>query len=123
MMLRMIGVAVAMAAACGAVPANAQDATAGGVTFKQRCMMCHTITAGQKGTTGPNLRGVGDRTAASTAFPYSSALKQSKVQWTAANLERFLTAPNKMVPGTRMVVAVSDAKKRAEVVAYLMSLK
>lgn len=114
---------VAMAMAVSSVGAVAQSPAAGGATFKQRCLMCHTITPGAKGAAGPNLSGVGNRTAAGTAFAYSAALKQSKVKWTAANLDKFLAAPSKMVPGTRMFVGIPDSKKRAEVVAYLLSLK
>ena len=118
-LLAAIGVTMIMSSAGAA----AQPAAAGAATFKQRCMMCHTITPGAKGTAGPNLSGVGNRPAASTAFAYSPALKQSKVKWTAENLDKFLTAPSKMVPGTRMFVGIPDPKKRAEVVDYLLSLK
>lgn len=122
-MIKLCSITVAGLALFAASSAPAQDAAEGGVAFKQKCMMCHTITAGAKGTAAPNLRGVGNRAAASTAFAYSAALKQANIKWTAVNLDKFLTAPNKMVPGTRMIVAIPDPKKRADVVAYLMALK
>lgn len=115
--------AIGMAIALSSVQAAAQPVVAGELTFKQRCVMCHTITPGAKGAAGPNLNGVGNRLAASTVFAYSAALKQSKLKWTADNLDKFLTAPSKMVPGTRMFVGIPDPQKRAEIVAYLMSLK
>lgn len=118
-LLAAMGVTMIMSSAGAA----AQPAAAGAATFKQRCMMCHTVAPGAKGAGGPNLGGVGNRSAASTAFAYSPALKQSKVKWTAENLDKFLTAPSKMVPGTRMFAGIPDPKKRAEVVAYLLSLK
>jgi cytochrome c len=103
-----------------AFPAMAQD---GGALFKQRCMMCHSVTPGAKPGMGPNLAGVGGRTAASTSFAYSPALKASKLKWDSATLDKFLSGPGKLVPGTRMVISVPDAKQRAALVAYLATLK
>jgi cytochrome c len=104
-------------------PAMAQDAAAGGVTFKQRCQACHTVTSGQPATIAPNLAGVAGRKAGSTAFNYSAALKSSGLTWNKATLDTFLAGPGKLVPGTRMLVAIPDPKQRADVVAYLGSLK
>lgn len=101
-------------------PAMAQD---GGALFKQRCMMCHSVTPGAKPGMGPNLAGVGGRAAASTDFKYSPALKASKLKWDTATLDKFLSGPGKLVPGTRMVISVPDAKQRAALVAYLATLK
>jgi cytochrome c len=71
----------------------------------------------------PNLYGVVGRKAASTAFGYSAALKASGLTWDPATLDRFLTSPMKLVPGTRMLIPVSDPKQRADLIAYLGSLK
>jgi len=50
-------------------------------------------------------------------------MKQSKVTWTQANLDRYLKAPTKMVPGSRMVIAVNDAAQRAAIIKYLSQTK
>jgi cytochrome c len=105
-----------------AVPAMAQDAD-GGALFKQRCQMCHTVDAGKPAGLAPNLAGVVGRKAASTAFNYSPALKASGLTWSKATLDSFLTAPMKLVPGTRMVIAIPDPQQRAAVIAYLASTK
>lgn len=93
--------------------------------FNQRCKVCHVVTpGGAPGPLAPNLRGVVGRKAASTAFKtYSPALTASKLVWSSANLDKFLTAPGKMVPGTRMVIAVSDAGQRKAIIAYLAKQK
>ena len=111
-----------------AVEANADadaggDAATGATIFNARCIACHVIGAGQKGLLAPNLRGLVGRKAAATGFSYSSALKASGLTWTKANLETFLAAPGRMVPGTRMVINVGDAHQRADVIAYLATLK
>jgi cytochrome c len=114
------GVAVAAWLLAAAAPVSAQDAAAGKLVFQQRCSSCHSVVAGQPHGIGPSLAGVGGRKAASTAFTYSDALRKSGLTWDAATLDRFLAGPSKLVPGTRMVVAVSDPKQRADLVAFLV---
>lgn len=110
-----------VAAAQAAPPKG--DAAAGQTLFKARCAMCH----GQDATGGalaPNLHGVVGRKAASTAFPrYSAGLKGSGITWNSAKLYQFLVKPSAMVPGTLMVVQIPDNTERANVVAYLNTLK
>lgn len=101
-----------------AVPAQAQ-APNGATIFRMRCASCHSVEPGGRAVLGPNLSGVVGRKAAATAFNYSPALKASNLTWTRANLDRFLAAPTRTVPGTRMVIAVSDAGQRAALLNYL----
>jgi len=118
---RLIALSLLLLAA--AAPAAAQNAEAGAVVFKQRCSTCHTMTSGQRHGVGPNLAGLAGRRAASTDFNYSAALRNSGLTWDAATLDRFLAAPSKVVPGTRMLIPVTDAKQRADLVAYLGTLR
>ena len=104
------------------VAAHAQDATAGKAVFNQ-CTACHVFKPGQTGVAAPNLFGVVGRKAASTGFSYSAALKASKLTWDKATLSTFLKAPGKLVPGTRMVIAVTNDTQRANLIAYLATLK
>lgn len=104
-------------------PAHAQDATAGARLFAQRCQTCHSVNPAQKATIGPNLAGLAGRKAASTSFAYSPALKKSTLTWDSATLDKFLAGPFRLVPGTRMVISIPDSKQRADLVAYLSSLK
>ncbi len=95
----------------------------GAKIFKQRCSICHKVEAGKTGGLGPNLRGVVGRKAATASFKYSPALGASSMMWTKPNLDKFIAAPTKAVPGTRMVIALPDAKQRAAVIDYLSKLK
>lgn len=109
-----------------AAPAMAAGNAATGATLvKQRCQICHVVNKGQKPTTlAPNLNGVSGRKAASTDFTlYSPALKASNITWNPAKLDAFLAAPSKLVPGTKMVIAVPNPTERADVIAYLVSNK
>jgi cytochrome c len=91
--------------------------------FRQ-CLACHSVDAG-KTNFGPNLRSVVGRKAASLpGYNYSPALKKAQHVWDVKMLDRWLTSPAKMVPGTRMPFGgVPDKKARAAVIAYLATLK
>ena len=128
MMKRKTKLAVAAGiAALLALPATgaAQAAPSGEALFKQRCQACHTVGAGKTAPVGPNLYGVVNRKAASASLPfnYSDALKKSGLTWNRVNLDKFLTAPMKLVPGTRMVIALPDASQRHAVIDYLARTK
>jgi cytochrome c len=118
----LIGNALALTAAAAGLPQVARAAPAqldGATIFRQRCQVCHTARAGKPSPFGPNLAGVVGRKAASLAFNYSVALKRSGLVWDRASLDRYLAAPGRLVPGTRMTVSLSDTKQRKELIAYL----
>jgi len=72
---------------------------------------------------GPSLTGVVGRKAASLPdYPYSAGLKASGLTWTAANLDLFVQAPAKLVPGTAMRAVVSDPNDRRDLIDYLATL-
>lgn len=115
--LVMAGLAVT-ALAGGA--AQAQDAAAGKKVF-MRCIACHAVqpTAGPK--MGPNLAGVVGRKSGSAAgFKYSAAMQKAKLTWNEATLDKWLTKPSAVVPGTSMAFAgIPNADERAAVIAYM----
>ena len=112
--------AAALIAMTSALPA-AGAGPDGALLFQQRCAACHTVTPGGRAMLAPNLAGLLNRKAASTAFNYSPALKASNLTWTRANLDRFLTAPGQMVPGTRMVISVTDPAQRAAILNFVVT--
>lgn len=93
----------------------------GAEIFEDRCAMCHVSGGGGQ---GPSLTGVVGRRAGSLpGFSYTPALKSSGLAWTEPGLDRFLTNPGAMVPGTAMVVRVNDATQRAALIRYLATQK
>ena len=102
--------------------AHAQDAAAGGMAFQQ-CAECHSPGTGDGA--GPGLKGVvGRRAGSKEGFIYSPAMKKSTVVWDDATLAAFLANPRAVVPGTSMAYGGDDdAKERADLVAYLKTLK
>jgi cytochrome c len=113
-------VGLALAALAGA-PVWAQDAAKGAEVYQDRCGACHVLNGiGQ----GPSLVGVvGRKAAAIPGFNYSDAMRASGLVWTPANLDRFVSGPTKLVPGTAMRAIVPDPVERRDLIAYLASLK
>jgi cytochrome c len=105
-----------------AASAHAQDAAAGGMAFQQ-CAECHS--PGNSDGAGPGLKGVYGRRAGTKAdFAYSPALAKSTVVWNDTALDNFLADPAKAQPGTSMAFpGVADPKERADLIAYLKTLK
>jgi cytochrome c len=87
------------------------------------CRSCHSTQAGQNGI-GPALADiVGSKAGAAPGYAFSPALKASGIVWDRASLDTWLQGPMKMVPGTRMVIPVSDPTKRKAIIDYLETLK
>jgi cytochrome c len=83
----------------------------------QACMGCHSL---DEDDVGPRHRGVVGRVAGTLpGYAYSPALKNSRIVWNRENLDRWLTNPQKLVPGAKMFFAMPDARDRADVIAYL----
>lgn len=113
------GLAAIVAAAVPSM-ASAQDAAAGKKVF-MRCMACHSVQAGAPNKVGPNLSGVvGRKSGKAAGFRYSAAMSKANVTWNEATLDKWLTRPATVVPGTSMVFAgLSKPEDRKAVIAYL----
>ena len=71
-----------------------------------------------------NLYGVVGRKAASVAgFEYSEGLQKSGIVWNEATIDKFITAPKKLFPGTRMELpGVEDVETRRLIIRFLGGL-
>jgi cytochrome c len=106
-----------LAQAQAGIPGDA----ARGKELYQACGGCHSI---EENDIGPKHRGVVGRPAGSVAdYAYSPALKASGLVWSAETLDRWLTNPQALVPGTKMYFSMPDPQKRADLIAYLAQLK
>lgn len=103
----------------GAVSASGADAAVErGARVYERCAACHALDADR---TGPRHCGLLGRRAGSVpGFPYSPAMRRSRIVWTEASLDRFLKAPLQALPGTSMGYdGVKDQGERHDLIAYL----
>ncbi len=116
--------------------ANAQDAAAGEVVFKQ-CMTCHRIGPDAKNLVGPVLTGVIGRTSGTVeGFSYSALNKsagENGLVWTNELIMQYLPDPNAFLKkfltdkgkadlatgSTKMTFKLADEQKRKDVIAYI----
>lgn len=92
-----------------------------GKDMYQNCTACHSI---DENDLGPKHRGVVGRQAGSVVgYGYSAALKDSGLIWDENLLDRWLTNPSALVPGTKMYFKIDDPQTRADIIAYLKQLK
>ena len=106
-----------LAAAAVGVAADAPAAPDGEQLYT-RCTACHALAYDRVGP--PHCGLFGRRAGSVPGFAYTPAMRGSGIVWNAATLDRFLTAPTKVVPGTSMTYdGISDAAERAALIAWL----
>lgn len=97
------------------------DAKRGKQLYETRCTACHSVT---ENGVGPKHQGVLGRKAGGVKdYSYSDALEKSTLVWDRKQLEVWLTEPEKLIAGQKMGFRLEKAQDRADVVAYLASLK
>lgn len=96
------------------------DAVHGAKLYDIRCGGCHSVDSNRIGPMHRNV--VGRKAGTIAGFAYSNQLKASKIVWTPANLDRWLSGPTKMVPGTRMGISVANPDERRDIIGYLASV-
>ncbi len=101
------------------------NAAKGKIAAIKQCQICHSFEKGGKIIYGPNLFGVFDRRAGAVkGYNYSKALLASGLTWNTVNLIEFLANPEGFLKGTKArFPGVKGAKKRADIVAFLKTLK
>ncbi len=65
------------------------------------------------------LRSAHGPAASLTNYNYSPALRRPGLTWTEARLDRWLSGPTRLVPGTRMGLSVAIPADRRDIIAYL----
>ncbi len=116
--------AVALLSAVAAPAARAADPAAGKQVFTNVCSICHSNQPGRNGI-GPSLYGiVGSKSGAAAGYTFSPAMQGANLTWDDATLDKYLKSPRAVVPGTKMTYGgLQDDQKRADLIAYLATLK
>jgi cytochrome c len=122
--MKRLAPAILAAWAASTIAAHAAGDPAMGEQVFRQCGLCHTIGPHAAVKLGPPLNGVAGRVWGSWPhYGYSAGLvaghNAGKV-WDDAALDQWLMAPQKMVPGTKMLFAgLHNPQQLADVVAYL----
>lgn len=114
----------AVAAAFGVQADSAAAADSGEDLFNNNCAVCHATDPGTN-KLGPSLAGIVGRKSASLGdYSYSPAMTKANLTWDKATLDKYLTDPQAMVPGTKMIFpGVKDANDRKALIDYLATLQ
>lgn len=121
-MSRLIAAATALALLA---PAAARADAQHGQQVFQRCAACHSVAPSSPAMPGPDLRTVIGRRAGTLAgFRYSSAMvdagKSDNIVWTRDTLDKYLSDPDDVVPGTAMQLNFQlTPDDRRDVIDYL----
>jgi cytochrome c len=106
---------------CAGMQVAAVDTGRGRELWEARCIGCHSLDANR---VGPLHRGVvGRKAGTAPGFGYSTALKNAGFVWDEARLDRWLAGPGKFLPGSRMGFSVPDAADRADIIAFLKTVR
>lgn len=121
---RTMFIALLAATAAGVSTADAADAGSGRALFERTCQNCHSVEIGVN-KVGPSLWNVvGRQPAAVPDFVYSDGMKANKAAWTVPALDAYLADPRGDVHGAKMFFkGLPEPKDRADVIAYLQTLK
>jgi cytochrome c len=111
--------------ALGATTAFAAGDPEAGAKAFAKCSACHKVGPGAKNGVGPSLNGLNGRKSGSLeGYAYSAANKNSNLTWDEATFKDYITAPQKMIAGSKMTFAgLPDAADRDNVWAYLSQFK
>lgn len=93
----------------------------GAALYQTHCTACHAIDSHKIGPA--HRRVVGRRLGSLPGYTYSAELAQSRLRWTPQTLNAWLEDPEALVPGQRMGFAIESAQDRADLIAYLASLR
>ena len=97
------------------------DVLKGQALYQARCTACHAVDSNK---IGPAHRGVmGRRVGSLKGYKYSDEMAQSRLRWTPQTLNAWLQDPEDLVAGQRMGFQVEDAQERADLIAWLATLK
>ena len=124
--IRLFALAALLAAPAAYASDGNGDAANGKALFENSgCPACHGVTKEDNAKVGPNLVGVVGRKAGTTQslLGPSENMKKYGVIWSTESLDEFLVNPSAKVPGTAMAGVLADPQQRADVIAYLSTLK
>ena len=103
---------------------SAGDAERGQMIYEEACSQCHQITPGLN-KKGPQLMNIyGAKSAQLADFDYSEGLKAAGWEWTAEKLDPYIEDNEKVITDSKMLAdPIPDASERADIIAYLSTLR
>ncbi|WP_227677464.1 c-type cytochrome [Psychrobacter ciconiae] len=100
------------------------DADKGALIYDDACAQCHQLKAGFN-KKGPQLMNIyGAKAGLLNDYKFSKALSESGWVWDAKTLDHYIADVDKALPDSKMLAdPMPDARERADVIAYLSTLR
>lgn len=100
------------------------DADNGALIYQDACGQCHQLNPGLN-KKGPQLMNIyGAKAAELEDYSYSEGLATSGWVWDAKTLDTYIADAEKAMPDSKMLSdPMPDSKERADVIAYLSTLR
>ncbi|WP_082785707.1 c-type cytochrome [Psychrobacter sp. P2G3] len=100
------------------------DADNGAIIYEEACGQCHQLNPGSN-KKGPQLMNIYGAPAANLEdYDYGAALTSSGWLWDAETLDPYIADAQKAMPDSKMLSdPMPDADERADVIAYLSTLR
>jgi cytochrome c len=106
------------------MPLPSAGAMTGADLFKQQCATCHSLNASDPPRQGPLLAGVyGRKPGSAASFHYSSGYDKADFVWDEPHLDRYLSDPQAVIPGSMMLYKQKNADTRKAIIAFLKEQK
>ena len=100
------------------------DADQGALIYQDACGQCHQLNAGLNKKGRQLMRIYGAPAAQLEDYTYSEALEASGWIWDAETLDPYIADVEKAMPKSKMLAdPMPDATERADVIAYLSTLR
>lgn len=92
----------------------------GATLFRNQCATCHSLKASDPPRQGPHLEHVYGRKIGSVeSYKYTPGYREAGAVWTDENLDKYLTNPAAMFPGSTMAYRQPKAATRKALIDYL----
>ncbi|MEN2750265.1 c-type cytochrome [Psychrobacter sp. FBL11] len=100
------------------------DADNGAIIYEEACGQCHQLSPGSN-KKGPQLMNIYGAPAAELEdYDYGAALTKSGWVWDAKTLDPYIADAQKAMPESKMLSdPMPDASERADIIAYLSTLR
>ena len=88
--------------------------------FRTQCATCHSLNARDPPRQGPNLvHVIGRKIGSVDGYKYTPGYKEADAVWDEERLDKYLTNPQAMFPGSIMAYRQANANTRRAIIAYL----
>jgi cytochrome c2 len=117
----LLGLAVA-GASLGPVHAEG-DPVVGGKRYRASCVGCHGDAKTPAGMAPSLVNIMGRKAGEAAGGVISRASAEANFVWDETTLDQFLASPSEKIHGTLMPIGVKNPRERADLIAYIKTMK